>query len=256
MAIVQRGKGGFSSRGRPWIRATSQCRFATVSSASAAARCSRLPQRSSAPRKPRNTTPASTARRTSGPRRRAQRLAAIVDIVPSLSPIPLGPESSPEPASRHPTTCRPASGRGRPDNIPDAPSRQDGPHRRVPGQSELTGPRTFGYTPWVIRGRRPQRVPIGDPSRERPSIRTHPLPRRVPDRSSRPGRDLSPSGRLSETRMSWSPRGAAGSGTSRSPAPLPGSISGARRPPNSPVLWTSKAAKGRREMRPRTRPWP
>ena len=33
-AIVHRGNGGFSSRGRPWICATSQCSWSTVSSAS------------------------------------------------------------------------------------------------------------------------------------------------------------------------------------------------------------------------------
>ena len=76
LAVIQRGSGGFSSRGCPWISATSQRPWSTVSRASAEARCSRLPQSSVEPRKPRKAAPATRARSASAP----QRLAASIGI--------------------------------------------------------------------------------------------------------------------------------------------------------------------------------
>ncbi len=81
-AIIQRGSGGFSRRGRPWISATSQWPRSTVSIASADARCSRLPQTLTEPRQPRKITAASTPTRTSGhPRRHAGRTSAVSESV-------------------------------------------------------------------------------------------------------------------------------------------------------------------------------
>ena len=79
-----------------------------VSSASAEARCSRLPQRSTDPRQPRNTRPARPPRTISIPQRRAQAVTGNLGIVSSLSFVTIrtGPDrtssSRPRAPSRHP----------------------------------------------------------------------------------------------------------------------------------------------------------
>ncbi len=99
VAVVQRGKGGFSSRGRPWISATSQWCRSTVSIDSATARCSRLPQRSIEPRPPRNTTPAMTARAASGAHFRA-----VSPTLPAMG-IASSLTRMPDPARPAPRVC-------------------------------------------------------------------------------------------------------------------------------------------------------
>src|SRR4051794_34239467 len=96
--MLHRGSGGFSSLGRPWICAPSQRPFSTVSRAWAAARCSRLPQSSGEPRKPRKMTQAKAARAASGHHRparartaappRGSTIGLLLEPFPLLDPAP------------------------------------------------------------------------------------------------------------------------------------------------------------------------
>ena len=79
-AIDHRGKGGFSRRGRPWIWATSQWLWSIVSIASADARCSRLPHKSTEPRKPRKTALVKMTSRVSGHQRRGAAASRAAEV--------------------------------------------------------------------------------------------------------------------------------------------------------------------------------